>query len=82
MDDLADYYYNKHPGALGSTDRKRPLNIDALFEELNLPDSELATMWSLKEVASWAKAIGAPRNAFQAMLNGLRVRNVDQTKTY
>ena len=51
MDKLVDDYYNEHPGPLGGTDRKCALDIDTLFGEINLPDSELATLRSVKEVA-------------------------------
>ena len=70
MDKIVDDYYNEQPGPLGRTDRKRAIDIDSLFKELNATNSELATLRGEKEITNWAKTLGAPSDTFHASLNG------------
>lgn len=70
MDKLVGEYYKEFPGPLGSTDRKYDIDIDALFEELNTPDSKIASMWTDKEITDWTKTLGAPSSLFTQALNG------------
>ena len=59
FDNLLDSYYAKHQGPLGSTDRKCVIDIESIFEKLNVADSELASSWTEKDMAAWMKTLGS-----------------------
>ena len=67
---IADYF-RLQPGPLGSTDRKCPINIETLHKELNADQSEIAPLWTEKEVTRWAKTLGKPCGAFQPAVYGV-----------
>ena len=48
MDARIDDYYRKNPVPIGSTDRKRAIDIESLFGELNREDSDSSSLWAEK----------------------------------
>ena len=58
FDSILKAHFEVNKGPLGSTDRKCSLDIDALYEELNAPQSDLAEMWTEKSITSWVRTLG------------------------
>ena len=50
-------YYRTYTGPLGSTDRKCAVDTKSLFTDLNGGNSELASLWAEKSIASWVQSL-------------------------
>ena len=63
-------YYEENPAPLGSTDRKCPVDADALFGLLNEEPSELAPLWAAKAVTSWVGTLGSVCEKYTPIVKG------------
>ena len=57
MDSYIDNY--REMGPLGSTDRKVPNDIDALYADLHGEHSSLAESWAEYQIKEWVKTLGS-----------------------
>ena len=58
IDERIREYFRIKPGPLGSTDRKCPLDFEALYADLNMEQSRLSSLWAEKEITTWNKTLG------------------------
>ena len=56
LDSAIDNY--QETGPLGSTDRRVPIDIEALFAELQDAQSSIAESWAEYQMKEWVKTLG------------------------
>ena len=49
-------------GPLGSTDRRNPIDVDKLCDELNDESSSIRESWTEYQIKEWVKTLGVARD--------------------
>ena len=70
MDARIDDYFRQIPCPLGSTDRKSHVAVDSVYVDLNDEQSEIAVLWTEKEVTGRKKTLGGQCGKFEPTIYG------------
>ena len=57
LDSAIDNY--RETGTVGSTDRRIPVNVEALYERLQDENSPISESWADSQMKEWVKTLGA-----------------------